>query len=199
MAWTTLRTWNPGETVTATWLNQQIRDNMNVLKTNISDTGLLLTALYMDGAARTGSGTGETDASTYTLTAGKLATTGMSLLITAWGKTAAGASTRTIKLYWNGTSVFTTTTTVASGIWQLDAVIMRTGSSLQSIRTGFGAVTLGLNTATPATIPNIGTVWDTPNADMVAGTPIVKTTLQDSAAGTNVTQLGFSIQLLTAA
>lgn len=37
--WTTPRTWTPGELVTALMLNQHIRDNLNILKTNIGDDG----------------------------------------------------------------------------------------------------------------------------------------------------------------
>jgi hypothetical protein len=182
-------------------MNEQLRDALNVLKTRINDAGLLLVCLSMDATARTGSGTGETDAWTYTLPAATLVTNGMTLRISAWGKTASGGSTRTIKLHWNGASLLTATTTVASGEWYLDAMIMRTGASAQTARVAFGAVAAGLNTATPATLPKTGTVWDSGapvNADLT-GTVALKTTLQDSAAGTNVTQLGLTLELLTAA
>lgn len=39
MAWNTPRTWVSGELVTALLMNEQIRDNMNILSTYISDTG----------------------------------------------------------------------------------------------------------------------------------------------------------------
>ena len=199
MAWTAPRTWNPGEAVTASWLNTHLRDNLILLKTFINNSGVPLLSPYMDGTARTGSGTAETDATSFSLPANTLATNGMILHISIWGKTAAGASTRTIKLYWNGASILTTTTVVASGIWIMDAMIMRTGAAAQTARVSFGAVTLGLNVATPATVPQIGTVWDTgaPVNATLSGAVTVKTTLQDSAAGTNVTQLGFSCELVT--
>lgn len=41
MAWTTPRTWSPGEKVTAAMMNQHVRDQMNVLKTQIDDDGSL--------------------------------------------------------------------------------------------------------------------------------------------------------------
>lgn len=41
MAWTTPRTWNAGEVVTAALMNLHVRDNLNVLKTSIWDDGLL--------------------------------------------------------------------------------------------------------------------------------------------------------------
>ncbi len=40
MAWTTPRTWTTGELVTAAILNTHVRDNLNILKTSISDDGL---------------------------------------------------------------------------------------------------------------------------------------------------------------
>jgi hypothetical protein len=41
MAWTTPKTWNPGETVTASLMNLHVRDNLNVLKTNVNDDGTI--------------------------------------------------------------------------------------------------------------------------------------------------------------
>jgi hypothetical protein len=41
MAWTTPRTWVAGELVTETVLNTDLRDNLNLLKTSISDAGKL--------------------------------------------------------------------------------------------------------------------------------------------------------------
>lgn len=62
MAWTTPRTWTPGELVTATQFNAQIRDNLNVLKTNIGNdgsiTGLSVNLLHQ------GSGTDTSAAAT---------------------------------------------------------------------------------------------------------------------------------------
>lgn len=46
MAWTTPRTWIPGELVTATMMNEQIRDNMSILKTSINDDGSLKSAVF---------------------------------------------------------------------------------------------------------------------------------------------------------
>jgi len=58
MAWTTPRTWSPGETVTASLMNTHIRDNLNVLKTPIDDNGKIraLNSTYLaslDGSALT--------------------------------------------------------------------------------------------------------------------------------------------------
>ena len=39
MAWTTPRTWVSGELVTAALMNSAVRDNLNILKTAINDSG----------------------------------------------------------------------------------------------------------------------------------------------------------------
>jgi hypothetical protein len=39
MAWTTPRTWTPGETASANLLNTHLRDNLNVLKGSVFDDG----------------------------------------------------------------------------------------------------------------------------------------------------------------
>lgn len=39
MAWNNPRTWIAGEFVTALLMNEQLRDNLNILKTNINNTG----------------------------------------------------------------------------------------------------------------------------------------------------------------
>lgn len=217
MAWTTPRTWSPGETVTASLMNAHVRDNMNILKTPITDSGLiqainstyfsslagglitgLTRSLKQDGAAHVGSTTVETDASTYTLPGATLSADGMLLRVRVWGKTAAGASTRTIKVYWNAASVHTFTTVVASGLWQIEQLIMRTGAATQTVQTFHRVVAGGLNTATPIAAPTLGvTVWDgtTPTNATLSGNVAMKTTVQDSAAGANVTQLAYSVDL----
>jgi hypothetical protein len=55
MAWTTPRTWTAGEVVTAAMMNTHIRDNLNVLKTNIGDDGSI--AMSPARARFAGSGT----------------------------------------------------------------------------------------------------------------------------------------------
>ena len=42
MAWTTPRTWVAGELVTEGNLNEQIRDNHNILKTSLDDDGKIV-------------------------------------------------------------------------------------------------------------------------------------------------------------
>lgn len=59
MAWTTPRTWQVGELVTDARLNEQLRDNMVVLKLALTDAGkiIAITPTYFDnlsGADLTG-------------------------------------------------------------------------------------------------------------------------------------------------
>ncbi len=59
MAWSPPRTWNIGDLVTDARLNEQVRDNMLVLKTGLTDAGkiIALSAVYFDnlsGADLTG-------------------------------------------------------------------------------------------------------------------------------------------------
>lgn len=59
MAWSTPRTWNANEVVTASHMNAQIRDNLTILKVAVNDSGLInaITTAYfasVDGTAITG-------------------------------------------------------------------------------------------------------------------------------------------------
>lgn len=55
MAWTPPKTWTAGEVVTAAMLNTHLRDNLNILKTNIGDDGSI--AMAPAYARFSGSGT----------------------------------------------------------------------------------------------------------------------------------------------
>jgi len=50
MAWTTPRTWSPGETVTAALMNAQIRDNSNVVATAFVKGGAWVSATGLSSA-----------------------------------------------------------------------------------------------------------------------------------------------------
>ena len=201
-------------------MNVYVRDDMNIIKTPIDDDGKIVAltstylaslsaaaltnfpapsiALVMDGTPHTGSGTAETTATTYTLPGETLSANGMALVGRAWFKTAAGGSTRTIKLWWNGASLITFPTAVVSGHYGIEFVIMRSGAASQTARVQ-GAISLttpGLNTSTPSSsTTRHETVWDTLAATL-SGDVILKTTVQDSAAGANITQLGFHVTLV---
>lgn len=151
--------------------------------------------LVADGTAYA-STTSEADATSLTIPANTLNVNGKGIRIHAWGKTASGASTRTIKLYWDGSVIISFTTTVASGIYDLTADIIRTGVGTQVAIVSAGKLAAGLNTVTGVAIGRLHSVWDTApmDADETAAI-IVKTTIQDSA-GANLTQLAFTAELI---
>lgn len=148
--------------------------------------------IFKDAATHIGTGVAETDASVYTLPAATLGTDGSSLIFRSWYKTAAGASTRTIKHYWNGATIFTQTTVNASGLIYIETHITRTAAATQSALTFSWTINGGLNTSVPVNASNTNlTLWDAgaPVNATLSGTVAMKTTVQDSAAGANITQL----------
>jgi hypothetical protein len=144
--------------------------------------------------------TSEEDATSFTLAPNSLSENGKGIRVHAWGKTASGASTRTIKLYWDGELLISFTTAVASGIYDLTADIIRVSAGVQTAVVSAGKLAAGLNTVTGVAIGRLHAVWDSAAAgsEMDAdetGSIIVKTTIQDSA-GANLTQLGCTIELI---
>lgn len=138
--------------------------------------------------------TSEVDASVLTLPANSLSANGKGFRFRIWGKTAAGASTRTIKVYWNGSVIISFTTVVASGIYLLEGEIIRSGVGTQVCWVSQGKLAAGLNTVTAVNIARLHSVWDTApmNADETNAI-IFKSTVQDSA-GANLTQLGCVVE-----
>jgi hypothetical protein len=214
MAWATPRTWNPGEVVTAALMNQHVRDNMNILKTPLDDSGKIisLTAPYLasldatdliveatkdlfaDAVPHTPVTTGEEDASTFTIPGGTLAADGDYLELLMWGKFAGSAGTTTVKVYWNGASIYTLTFTLSAGEFFVLSKIQRSGATAQTAITHGGAQVGGFNTATPANTATQNTVWDSLSATL-SGNVILKTALRDTSAGSNITQLGAAVVL----
>lgn len=146
MAWSTPRTWAPGETVTAALLNAHLRDNLNVLKTNISDSGdiTLPSSVQTDidsrvqvlskSAAAVDAATSETNFLNYTVAANKLGTNGQALRATIEGHTAANGANKTFKVYFGGTQVGSTITITNSAVyWRLTVNVHRRGASSQVI------------------------------------------------------------------
>lgn len=152
--------------------------------------------IYADATPRPGSSTTETDASTYTLPANVLSANGKALRILAWGKSTS-TGTHTYKIFWNGSSIITPATNAVAGSWFFEVIVMRTSATTQTaICKGTTPVTLGVNTATPAVILSYPqTVWDNLAATL-SGTVAIKSTVQDSADGAQVVQLGFLIEVL---
>lgn len=84
-------------------------------------------------AGPVGNGAGaETDLSETTVSQGTLAKSESSILLFACGKTAANANTKTIKLFFGTTEIFTTGAVALNGVdWTLQAEIVRTSDVTQ--------------------------------------------------------------------
>lgn len=147
MVWTAPRTWYAGETVTSAMLNAQLRDNLNVLKTRISDAGELdvsqvnladladgasharratLAASDADGAT---SGAGATDVWSYTLPAGGLED-GEELLFEAAGD-CTGDGNNKIMNFQVGATSWSRQYTGAFTSWSLFARVRRISAAVQ--------------------------------------------------------------------
>lgn len=142
MAWTTPRTWSPGETVTAALMNAHVRDNMNVLKTNIADNGDInlgsqlanRPSVLTKTAAAINATTSETDFLNYSVLSNTLASDGQVLRATVEGVMAANANNKTIKVYFGGAQVGGTITVANSGVpWRLVIHVHRRGAASQVI------------------------------------------------------------------
>lgn len=145
MAWSTPRTWNAGETVTSTIMNTHVRDQLNVLKTRLEDSGKILGEDQLDAKFTdvSNSGSGETDIYSYTLPANYLSTDGWKLIIDIFGVTAANGNTKTWKIYFAGTATtFRAAADSALGVALDNFSIMRRSSSTAQ---GYGQVTHGAN------------------------------------------------------
>lgn len=142
MAWTAPRTWSPGETVTAALMNAHVRDNMNVLKTNIADNGDInlgsqlanRPSVLTKTAAAINATTSETDFLNYTVPANTLSADGQMLRAILEGVTAVNGNNKTFKVYFGGTQVGSTVTITNSGVaWRLAINVHRRGSASQVI------------------------------------------------------------------
>lgn len=77
--------------------------------------------------------TGETDFMSYTLPASSLSGDGKAIKVTAWGTGINNGNTKTVKTYVGGTEVNSAALlTSAAGVWKVELVLIRTGSSTQS-------------------------------------------------------------------
>lgn len=122
MSWVTPRTWTPGETVTAALMNAHLRDELNVLKTSIDDTGYLRPLIkgfgYSAGqsnGATTGSDVQLTSFDT-TIPAGCLAQPGDALIVEGVIAVASNANAKALKLQIaSGTLVTVWSSSVSGG------------------------------------------------------------------------------------
>ncbi len=106
MPWITARTWVSGETVTAAIMNAHVRDQLNLLKTNIDDDGVhKLNQFALQGSAGNVS-SGETDLTGFTWTIpANFIDDGESLIVEGRFDLAANANNKALRFYIGATGV----------------------------------------------------------------------------------------------
>lgn len=107
MPWTIPRSWTPGEKVTAAVMNSHLRDNLNILKTEIGDDGSIarlrplhrnITPVGNVGVA------GPDDLMTYTVPANTFVNDGDMLKVVLMFTTAANANGKQVRTLIDGTA-----------------------------------------------------------------------------------------------
>jgi hypothetical protein len=178
MAWTAPRTWVDGETVTSAILDAHIRDNLTVLKTNISDEGLIALILPLSTQVSnvTTSGTGETDFHTYTLPGGTLTQDGQRIEVWTYGTATSSANTKTWKAYFGASSITLHAGTATITLWEIRFVIIRRDATHQDM---YGYVTTNNNTSrvAPSDFVQISPT------ETLSGDVVIKTTGRNQTAG----------------
>ena len=156
MAWSTPRTWSPGETVTAALLNAHLRDNLNTLKVSVDDNGFpldLLKGFAFSSGQGNAAGGADTQLTSYdvTIPANYLAQPGDALVVEGTFVLAADANAKVAKLSIASAGVATivaTTANLANHRVPFRVVLRRRTSSVVSM-TGlshFGAAAAGAPT-----------------------------------------------------
>ncbi len=129
MGWNPPRTWNPGETVTASLMNAHVRDNLNVLKTKIDDSGLLRTLYYGNNIDKGNTGVGEDDLHSFTLAANDLNGAAQGLRILTMGILANNTNSKTIRFRIGGVlaidSLLTSSAAISANVFTLDVMFWR--------------------------------------------------------------------------
>jgi hypothetical protein len=97
-------------------------------------------------------GAAETTLATKTIDVGTLAKQGSSILILAAGKTAANGNSKTIKLKFGSTTIFTITSAMNNVDWTLEAEVVRTGATAQITYAQFVASSLSTSQVGTAAI-----------------------------------------------
>jgi hypothetical protein len=129
MSWVTPRNWSSSEVVTASMMNQHVRDNLQFLYDRLVSVRLVTNTTPVSN-----SGSGETDLITYSVPGGTLAGDGQSLSVLAWGTITSNSALKTIKFKWGGTVLTPFNATTASiGDWWISAVIVRLGATSQHV------------------------------------------------------------------
>jgi hypothetical protein len=128
--------------------------------------------------------TTQEDLMSYTIPANALKP-GQKVRVTAWGRTAANANTKTMRLWFGGNSILDHSGTFNNSWWRLHADILITGASTQEY-TSNAQVTASVPTVRGATL----TVTDTSSI-------IVKCTGQNGTASAgDITCEGFTVEIL---
>jgi hypothetical protein len=139
MAWSTPRTWNAGETVTASLMNAHVRDNLNVLKTYIDDDGshrILVKGFAFSSGQSNNAGGSDTQLTSYdvTIPANLLSQPGDTLIVEGTFTSQSTSEAKTAKLQvGSGTSVTIWTATVGTSVIQFRMLIRRRTSTTGAI------------------------------------------------------------------
>lgn len=141
MAWSTPRTWSPGETVTAALLNAHLRDNLNTLKVSVDDNGFpldLLKGFAFSSGQSNGAGGSDTQLTSYdvTIPANYLAQPGDALVVEGTLVLAADANSKVAKIGIGSATAVTiasTSANVANHRVPFRVVLRRRSSTVVSI------------------------------------------------------------------
>jgi hypothetical protein len=183
MAWTTPRTWVSGETVSAVLMNTHVRDNLNLLKTEIKDSGFLRAVVRLTSETGAWGCTNavDTDLATYSVPAGTLETDGEFLLYLGWGSFAANGNGKYVSIYFGATGgQVIYAATVSTYSWFILGAVLRTGAASQ--------VLVGASVISTTMAPNLVQVL-TP-AETLANAVVIKLKGQGSVTN-DVVQKGY--------
>lgn len=160
------------------WGNWTIIDTGKVVRAR--GTSCVLDAQYVTVG---NVGVGEDTLFTYTLPGGTLYRDGTAIRLRAWGKTAANANTKNLKVYFGSTAVYTSGAVVANDRdWVIDTTVVRAGASDQRF-----SVTGVYNSAA---VVNCSTTTQTLASDV-----IIKVT-GEATSNNDISQQGWTIELL---
>jgi hypothetical protein len=197
MAWATPRTWTPGETVTAALLNAHLRDNLNVLKTYVTDGGYprcLAGSFGSSGDGAANSGTNETPIWAVNLEAGLIDANSKGVRLSGSIVVANNANTKTLRIDIAGQKylILQNAAAVANNRWVFDLWIVRsTGADIASVN---GLITYGAASGATPTLAHHGAGAITAIDFGIAQT--LSLTAQSSGAGGDLVFYGVVAQWL---
>lgn len=146
MAWTAPLTWTDGLFVLATHFNTYVRDNQNILKTQMDNDGSLRTLLkgfaFSAGQGNVGAGTDELTSYRVTIPASFMSQPGDALLVQGTLSISTTAGTKVFYIQVGGGTLLTvmsTTATAANMIFPFRYIIRRRAATTGEL-TGFALV-----------------------------------------------------------